>query len=77
MRSRTAIAAAAGAALAGVLIARAALQGPVVIDITSTALTGATTYWLGLHAASDFLNRDEVYWELTDSGFGPAAPHGP
>ncbi|RUT06219.1 hypothetical protein DSM106972_034250 [Dulcicalothrix desertica PCC 7102] len=28
-----------------------------------------TTYWLGLHLSSNF-DRDEIYWETTDKGFG-------
>lgn len=32
-------------------------------------ITANTTYWLGLHLSSNF-DRDDIYWETTDKGFG-------
>jgi hypothetical protein len=36
---------------------------------TPVALSGGTTYWFGLHLASNF-DRNEIYWETTSSGLG-------
>lgn len=33
------------------------------------ALSGGTTYWLGLHLAANF-TRNDIYWENTSAGFG-------
>ncbi|MDQ2986721.1 MAG: PEP-CTERM sorting domain-containing protein [Armatimonadota bacterium] len=41
-------------------------------NITGTAVTGGTMYWLGLHVNSDYI-RDDIYWE---TGAGGAAPTG-
>lgn len=37
---------------------------------TPFSATGGTTYWLALHLASDYANRDEIYWETTNLGSG-------
>jgi hypothetical protein len=42
------------------------LENPVL-------LSGGTTYWLGLHLASDYLDRDQIYWATTDNVFGSFA----
>ena len=34
------------------------------------SLSANTTYWFGLHLASDFNDRDEIYWETTGIGYG-------
>ena len=36
---------------------------------TPIALSGSTTYWLGLHLAANFA-RNDIYWEYTGIGFG-------
>lgn len=33
-------------------------------------LVAGSTYWLGLHLASDYIDRDEIYWETTNQGLG-------
>jgi hypothetical protein len=33
-------------------------------------LVADNTYWLGLHLASDYNDRDEIYWETTTVGWG-------
>ena len=37
---------------------------------TPVSLLEGVTYWFGLHLASDYLDRDEIYWETTSGGFG-------
>jgi len=33
-------------------------------------LSANTTYWFGLHLASDFSGMDNIVWEMTSNGFG-------
>jgi hypothetical protein len=33
-------------------------------------LVAGNIYWLGLHLASDYTDRDEIYWETTNQGLG-------
>ena len=35
----------------------------------AVALSGGSTYWLGLHAGGDY-SQDLIYWETTGGGFG-------
>jgi hypothetical protein len=34
--------------------------------------SAGTTYWVGLHLATDYTDRDQIYWETTSSTFGNA-----
>ena len=36
-------------------------------------LTANTTYWLGLHLASDYVARDWIFWQDSDTAFGSVA----
>jgi hypothetical protein len=44
------------------------LQAPFVAS-------GATQYWFGLHLASDYSSRDEIYWVTSSASGGPGNAH--
>lgn len=40
--------------------------------ITPFAAAAGTRYWFGIHAATDYTLRNEIYWVTTSPGFGIA-----
>jgi len=36
------------------------------------AAAANTTYWLGIHLAADYANRDDLYWAVSANAFGNA-----